>query len=318
MNNNYTFELLNDNNIKDLPSLFKNAFNEVRSIESIKSKYDSSKTGGNNFTFIAYDSNNNPGGLYAIFPVYINYNNEKILAGQVGDILIHSDHKKSFNLFSKLASHSHDYAKNNGIKLLYAFVYGDKGSYPLFVRYLDFIDNECFKGYCVKINTLPLSSLAKRYPAVNFFYKPYFLFLHKLFFKKQNYFLNFKKEMNYNEIEKDNDYIKYKSSYSSSEVLEIGSVRFFIKLNKDGSIGIGDVDKCSIIEISSSIKKLKIIAFLMGVRILQFEMSKDHILDQILCSQYNAINERRLLYLPLDENINGETIKFTYCDLDTF
>ena len=318
MNLEYTFELLNDQNIEDLPVLFKNAFNEDRSADNVKSKYDSSKTGGNNFTFIAYDSNNNPSGLYAIFPVYINYNNENILAGQVGDILIHSDHKKSFNLFSKLANHAHDYAKINGVKLLFSFVCGMNGSYPALIRYIDFIDDECYNGYNLKINTLPFSSFSKRYSFINFFFKSYFLALKKLFFKNKDSFLHFSKNVEYNEIEKNNDFIKYKQTYSNCEILEIKGVRFLIKLNKDGSLGIGDVDKCSVLEIKSAIKKIKKIAFFMGVRIVQFEVSKGHILDQILSSDYSVVNERRLIYLTLDENIDGSSVKFTYSDLDTF
>lgn len=314
----YRFEILNDDRINDLPILFKDAFNEDRDINAIKGKYVSYLSDGKKFTVIAYDSENRPAGLYAIFPFYATLNNKKKLIGQVGDILVHSLHRKSSNLFVNMGNHAHEYAKRNGMELLFAFVYGTKGSYPILTRYFDFIDPEKFYGYTIKIPTLPLSRWTKQYPVAKILFTPYLKWLKQLSLKKRDYFIHTGGNKTYGEIIKDKNYIDYKRSYSSANIAEVGGVRFLLKENKDGSWGIGDVDNNSIDDIKKAIDKLKFIAFLSGVRVLQFEISEGHILDQVLSTNYKEVQNRRLIYLNLSNTLDPNQLKFTYSDLDTY
>jgi hypothetical protein len=315
----YRYELLNEINIKDLPLLYKNAFNENRTLNEIKGKFNSSRMDCTEwFTFIAYDSKNSPAGLYAIFPFLISYNGEQILTGQVGDILIHSEHRKQRDLFYNLANHTHEYAKSKGIKFVFAFVFGTKGSYPLLTRYLDFIDNEMYRGYIMKINTLPISYWTKKYKLLLFLYKPYFNLVKKLFLSKHKSFLNTHLDIGYGQIEKTEKFISYKKGFSNCEILEVNGVRFLIKINEDGSMGVGDVDKLSQKEILKGIQRLKYISFILGIRVIQFEMSEGHILDKILKNKTESNQNRRLLLLKLDQTINIDNFKFTYSELDTF
>jgi hypothetical protein len=315
----YEFVLLNELNIIDLCLLYKDAFNEDRTIEEIEGKFNASILGCfDKYTFIAYDSNKSPAGLYAIFPFYTKYKGESILIGQVGDILIHSKHRKQHDLFFKLASHSHEYAKSRGVKFIFSFVFGLKGSYPILTRYFDFMDTNTYKGYNIKINTFPLSKWSKKYRIFNFLYKPYQRIITSIMFNEHEGFTKLEEEMNYGEIIKDNSFISYKKGYSRIQVLSTQNVRFLLKINKDGSLGVGDVDKLSLLEIKKGIKHLKVICFLLGIRIMQFEMTEGHVLDEAL-KHFGQFNQnRRLLLLKFDPSINLQDFKFTYSELDTF
>ena len=314
----YRFELINEHNIKDLPSLFKDAFQEDYSLKYLQGKFNSLHEGGELFSFVAYDLNNSIAGLYAIFPMFITQDQNRILAGQVGDIMIHSEHRKSRDLFFTLANHAHNYAKEKGMKCIFAFVYGINGSYPLFTRYLDFQDDEKFVGYNLKVKTVPMSKYSKKYRLVGLTYQFYFSLIKAIMVKKRNEFLFFDKDMGYPEIHKDENFISYKLGYSNCEIWEVNRVRFLVKVNRDGSLGIGDVDNCSSDEVSKAISKMKNIAFWMGVRILQFEVSENHFIDQILSQKETRIHNRHLLYLNLDEKFPGDKVKYTFSELDTY
>lgn len=124
--------------------------------------------------------------------------------------------------------------------------------------------------------------------------------------------------MNYGEIIKDNSFISYKKGYSSIQVLSTKNVRFLLKINKDGSLAVGDVDKLTFLEIKKGIKHLKVICFLLGIRIMQFEMTEGHILDEVLKNFADHNQNRRFLFLKLDDTIDIQYFKFTYSELDTF
>ena len=315
----FRFELLNDQNIFDLSFLFKDAFNEDRSLEQIKGKYSNKLSNGVNFSFIAYDSNNLPAGLYSLFPVSVRMGGEEILATQVGDIIIHSNYRKNnHNLFAKLSTYAHKHAENNGVKFVFGFVFGTNGSYPVFVRYLDFIDEEKYNGYNLKIPTLPLSNLSKKNFIFKQLYRPYFNLLNMLLLNEKDTFLLQDHDFGYGEIIKDINYIQYKKGFSVCKVVEIKKVRFLIKINKDGSLGVGDVDKNNPIEVFKAIKRLKLIAFLLGIRIIQFEVSEGHFIDKILSEIDTPVHNRRQIYVDFDEKYSGSKVKFTFADLDTY
>lgn len=316
MKEEYRFERLDANNIEDLKVLYKDAFDEDRTIEYTRNKFNTTKLGGQYFAFIAYDNNNFPAAFYALFPVEVTMNNQKYLSGQVADLMTHSLHRKK-GLFLKLANHTHEFAKNQGMKFVFTFQYGTEGAYSGFIK-LKFIDKECINGYYIKIHTFPLNRFAKRYKLLNVFYQPYFNLVEKLFFKKVNYFKYYNKDTNYGEILKENNFIDYKYGYSNCKIFEINNVRYLLKIKPDGSLAIGDIDKNNSEEIIKSLNKLKRVAFWLGIRIIQFEVSKGHLIDDVLSKYYSANNKFHVLFLNLDENFSGNLVKFTYADIDTY
>lgn len=316
MEQEYRFERLNDNNIEDLKILYKDAFDEDRSSEYTRNKFNTKQLGANHIAFIAYDSNNSPAAFYALFPAQVTLDNKSFLAGQVADLMTHSAHRRK-GLFLKLANHTHDFAKNNGMKFIFTFQYGTDGPYGGFIN-LNFTDTNSFNGYYLKLQTFPLNRFAKKIKLLSLFYQPYFRLIKTLFLKKATFFSYPDKNLNYAEISKNEHFIDYKYSYSDCEMIEIGNVKFLFKIKPDGSIAIGDVDKNDPEEIDRAIKKLKRVAFLLGIRIIQFEASKGHLIDQVLSKKYQAVNKFHALYYNLDENFSGDQVRFTYADIDTY
>lgn len=314
----YTFRPLKESDITSLVALFKNAFNIDISINYLKGKFSFYANLKKHFSFIAIDETNTIVGLYAIFPYYVCSNNKTILAGQVGDIMIHKNHRKSPNLFQTLANKAHENAKQEGMAFIFTYIYGKKGSYPLFSRLLGFSDSENYIGYNIKIHTFPISNTSSKVKFIKPFYGLYYKFLKFIVFRvnKKDGFQNI-----YNNkpgIIKDMEFFKYKNEYSDAEVWEVNKVRFFIKMNKDGSLGIGDVDSGPPERIKSALNRIKLFAFFAGIRILQFEMTKNHILSNLLSKKHSMIQTRHLLHLDFADNIDVSKIIFTFSELDTF
>lgn len=317
MSEEYRFERLSDHNIEDLKILYKDAFHEDRPSEYTKSKFNTAALGGHYFAFIAYDQNNFPSAFYAIFPFQVQIDGQMYLGGQIADLMTHSQHRRK-GLYYKLANHTHAFVKENGMKFIIGVSYGmNNGTYEG-LKKLNFTDPCTFKGYHLKIQTLPLNRIANKNKLLNTVYQPYFNFIRKLNFKKVDFFKYSDKNLNYGEIAKDNNFVSYKYGYSNCEILEIDGVRFFCKMKPDGSLAIGDIDKNSVEEIKYALKKLKRIAFWSGIRIIQFEASEGHIVDQVLSPICNSVDKYRVLYYNLDEKFPGEKVRFTYADIDTF
>ena len=313
----YRFERLSESNIEDLKILYKDAFNENRSTEYTNSKFNTQELGGKFFAFIAYDRQNFPSAFYALFPFQLVLEGKKHFGGQIADLMTHSSHRRK-GLYYKLANHTHNFAKENGMEFIIGVSYGmNNGTYEG-LKKLNFTDPENFGGYHLKIKTLPVNRYSQKSSILNKIYRPYFNFIKKLFFKKVDYFKYTQKETQYGEIIKDEKYINYKYGYSTCMILEIGKVRFLCKIKPDGSLAIGDIDKNNELDIHKAIKKLKRIAFWLGIRIIQFEVSKGHLIDKVLSSKYSSVDKYRVLYYNLNENFPGDKIKYTLADIDTF
>lgn len=317
MTEEYRLERLNEINIKDLKVLYQTAYAENRAHEYTRRKFETGRIGGANFAFLAYDKNNVLAGFYALFPVEITINRGKALAGQVADPMIHPLHRNT-GLFFKLVDHTHQFAASRGMKLIFSFLYGTDGLYPVFLRYFDFVEKESLNGYYIKVPTLPIYRHIQRNKFFRFIYKVYYKLVTKMFIKEGGYFKLFNSNVEYDEIVKDENFINYKCGYSSCKVWELKNVKLLVKINPNGSIGVGDVDKNPPEEIKRAIARLKVISFLLGIRFIHIEASHGHILDKILSARYPGIKNRYVLYLKLDEKIEIDSVKFTFADIDTF
>ena len=310
----YRFELLSDSNIKDLQILYKDSFDEDRSLDEIKNKFNTSSIGYGYVSFLAYDDNGFPSAFYAIFPTRVQYNGHIYLCGQIGDLMTHSAHRRR-GLFEQLAKHSHAYAKEKGFKFIFTFLYKGAGSYNGFINKLNFKDNN-LNAYHIKIPVLPFYRWVYPFKRARNIYNKYISFLHYLFFKRpiQTTSTNFKT----NELVKDDAFYSYKSKFSDAKNIVSKGVRLYCKLKSDGALAIGDMEKTDYKSFNRSIFKLKIFCFFSGLRLIHFEVTNNSYFDLFLKIKYKSYNYYQLCTFQLDESFNVDAVEFIFGDVDTF
>ncbi len=314
MNNEYRFERLNEKNIIDLLPLYLDAFHEVRSIDIVRAKFDTASFGAKNWAFIAYANDNTAAALYALFPVIITKNEREILAGQVGDLMTHSNHRRK-GLYITLADMTHQLARLEGVELIFTVPYGENASYQGFMNRLNFIHTHNLNGYYFKVNAFPTFLFTSKSHFIN---QIYLAFAKQILSRLFSIVYSFKNDLvsDYAEVIRSNSFFDYKKKYSQTYVMQIDNVAVWFKIDK-GSLKVGDIEKKSNKNFENILIGLKWVAFALGIRIIQFEASPDTYLDKLLQKIATPICNYRVCLLNFS-NLSDTDFKFTFADLDNF
>ena len=114
----YSFERLSGEHYRLLQILYENAFNVKISINEITKRFDTRQLGAEVIGFIAiHKPSKTAAAYYGVFPMKAVINNEIILAGQSGDTMTHSNHRKK-GLFVTLAKLTYEECKQKGLKII--------------------------------------------------------------------------------------------------------------------------------------------------------------------------------------------------------
>jgi hypothetical protein len=116
-------------------------------------------------------------------------------------------------------------------------------------------------------------------------------------------------------VYRDEDYLEYKL-YSKTKVIGIGKVKIWIS-NKHG-IMIGDINGLTNANFIATIKTLKWMAKLAGIRQIQFHCSEGAALQQLFSLHYPALPSYPVLFQDFGAAIAPEKIKFNFADIDIF
>lgn len=310
----YRFERLNEDNINDLIPLYKDAFNQDRTIEEIRKKFDTDIFGAKNIAYLAYDIRGEVAAFYALFPIEITYQKTVYLAAQVGDLMTHSNHRRK-GLFLKLAEKTHELATKEGIQIIFTFPYKDITSFDGFIKELKFIHFNDFNEYNIKVNSIPLLFIANKNNFFKIIYRIYFSIIIS-FYKKYATFINNNINNEVGEIRKDKKIFSYKT-YSKSYILSFSDIRVWFKINKN-SIFIGDIERVKNFNLQKTLKGLKRLANILGIRHIQFEVSPNSFLDKEFNKYFDYANMYHICYYLIDKGIPLDKINFVSGDIDSF
>jgi len=311
----YTFERLNDSHLPKLVPLFKDAFGLNVSVKSIRHKFDTfTYTLKKNIAYLAVDENGEAAALYIVFPSLIYLKGDYYLSAQVGDLMTHSNHRRK-GLFLKLANLTHELAENEGVKVIYTFPFGKNSSYNGFVSHLGFEHKESLNSYVLPVNTLPLCKLFYKFKFLKLFYSCYLNILMQMFYKPVFSFGD-KQKNKEGHVVKDENFFKYKFSYSKGYIIRLKSSLAWFKLTKYGSMSLGDLSNYQ--NPDNNLRALKKFCFLAGIRAVQIETSSGTELDICLKKMAAPKNNYHICYLKLNNEVPAEEFKFVFGDLDNF
>ncbi len=310
---NYIFTKLTSENQQDLIPIYSDAFGIEVSLDFLRAKQNTSFTGFEHVGFIAYDEHNQPAAFYGVYPCMVEYHGKKYLVAQSGDTMTHSSHVGK-GLFTQLAQKTYDYCKENGFHLVFGFP--NENSFPGFIKRLGWSHFDDMTPYLIRIKCIPWIRL-----------KNTFKLPQSLHDKWCNFVLNrlkqgnpFKSSAFSNEtpvVDHSSEFFGYKT-YSKNYLVKLNGKNLWLKFD-DTFLFIGDFETSSEAEFKQVIKRLKRLAFFLGLPHLRFQTSSS--------TEGERLFQKFSLPMQVNYPVGGinfsgeiplEKLKFTGADNDTF
>jgi hypothetical protein len=310
---NYNIIKLNEDNRKDLLSIYKDAFGYGISLDFLKKKQGSNKTDFCCVGFIAYDQDNNPAAFYGVYPCKIEFNGKLFLAAQSGDTMTHSDHTGK-GLFTKLALETYNYCRENGFHCVFGFP--NENSFPGFIKRLGWSHFDDITPYLIRVKSIPWIRLKNTFKLSQKIHNRWCRFILNSA-SKGNSFQSSCLENETPVIDHSDDFFLYKT-YGENYLIKISGINVWLKFD-DTFLFIGDLEKCEEHEFKSVIKGLKILAFKMGLPHLRFQASSQTWGSEMF-QKYGVPMEVKYPVggISFTNEIPIEKLKFTGADNDTF
>lgn len=310
----YVFRKLTAENINDLIPIYKKAFNKDVS-ENYLIKKNSTDAFGLSFTgFIAYHAlTNQAAAFYGVFPCLVKFEEQLVLAAQSGDTMTHPAHQGK-GLFVKLALMTYDYIKENGVKFVFGFP--NQNSYPGFVKKLNWQHIEDMNAYLVRVRCLTWMRVKKLFHLPeNFFYR-YSKSILSLY-KKGIPFENSVIDNNYAGVFRNADFFSYKT-YEKNYVVSISGKSVWLKPGEE-YLYIGDIERCTEDDFKKIIKRLKRLAFFLGLPYLRYQCSPGVYFEKFFENTGKKHNHTYPIgWCDFSSGLDLKKLKFTMCDNDTF
>ena len=312
MSENYIFERISQQKLKDIKLLYKDCFNEDVSLDFLNKKYSTAVFGTDNIGFIAYDIHGDPAAYYGVFPCNVIIGANTYLCAQSGDTMTHPKHRGK-GLFIKLAKMTYELAIMNGIKFVFGFP--NENSYPGFVNKLKWVHKENLNIYKIKIFTFPIAYICNKVSILSKLYQGYAHWIIKNKLSKRSFFDNPLVSQKNDGVLRNEEFFVYKN-YIKKEIIEINRKGIYIKIAS--ALRIGDIESVNKEDFYIILKKLKHLARLLGCYALTFYYSPDTEYDKFLSGKFTSEKGLPIGWVDLGSGLNLETLKFSQADLDTY
>lgn len=309
----YSIKRISETNIKDLTAIYKNAFSRDLDLEQFKKKQDTRKFGDSYVGFTAYDQNNNAVAFYGVYPCKIEYQGKTFLAAQSGDTMTHSDHAGK-GLFTQLANKTYQYCRENRFHGVFGFP--NENSFPGFTKRLGWSHFDDLTPYLIRVNCIPWIRIKNTLKIPQSMHNKWCKFVLNTL-KKGQPFKSSSLTVENPVIDHSQEFFDYKT-YEENYLINVSGINVWLKFD-DTFLLIGDLEKCSEEIFLNVIRKLKKLAFLLGLPHLRFHA----------CSNTWGENMFKKYGSPMTVNypVGGinftnefplEKMKFTAADNDTF
>ncbi len=266
--------------------------------------------------YIAYHKETNEAAAYyGVFPTYVYYKGNKILAAQSGDTMTHPKHQKK-GLFVSLALLTYDYCRTVGIQFVIGFP--NNNSYHGLVKHLSFINYPTLKNIQLYENKFEFARFTQTTAFLSALHLKFVKHVLRLLFRPGSVFQNsnrFADDLIY--TEHDAIYAKQKDT-GNKFWLKIKDVNMLLKLDKNSLI-IGDMDLIDPQNIAAIVRVLRIVTFFTGMRFLTAGMADTSFLFKTMAPLGRKVTDsQRLLLLNLGSALPLEKVSLLNSDIDVF
>jgi GNAT superfamily N-acetyltransferase len=306
----YTVERLTASNLHHLDTLHQAVYGKPVAGGFYERKYHTVYTGVQYIGFIAFSPEGTAIGYYGVIPCFLSCNGRRMLAAQSADTMTHPGYRLK-GLFVELANLTYNLCRENGIRLVIGFP--NQHSYHGAVQKLGWKMTGSMSCFTLPVKTWPLEKLAMRLSMTNM-YNRLVKGVLKRYAVSRISIANQLLTEGYAGIDRDAAHMAYKT-YTSNQVITIGSAIAWIKI-KNGLI-IGDLQVESA-RFEQAIKKIKQLAAILGTRQVQFHISPGTALHTLFSERYAAAPSFPVLFQDLDSGLPLAAFKFSFADIDIF
>lgn len=315
LDSEYRVERLSEKNMRDLLPLYKDAFGHSKSLAEVQSKFATAFSGASMLAHIAYAANGQAAAFYALFPVKYLINNREIIAAQVGDLMTHSAHRRK-GLYIHLANITHEVAYAEGVELIFTIPSRQvESSYSGFVNRLNFEHIHSWHSFFIKVQSFPLAMLLNKSRLTKKLYSFYTGVIVRLVSQSPLRF-NHVSNVTCGQVVKSGAFIQYKLGYQKSFFIAAGGHMVWLKVTGN-VLKIGDIQRLSTVDLQKIIARVKMLAFVLGIRVIQFETSPDEYWDTHFSALYPSIANYHICVLN-QFGLNTNDIKFILADIDSY
>jgi hypothetical protein len=309
---NYKLKRIDISSQSDLIPIFKSAFGQSPSIKDISQKHSTDFVGLRDIGYLAYSDQDQPVAFYGVFPLKVRINGEPFLAAQSGDTMVEKGHEKR-GLFTLLANETYKLCKVN--KVAGVFGFPSPSSYPGFVKKLQWCHLENINRYQFLIPTIPLAEISMRYSIFKKLTLRWHCFLTHFFLKGSPFEGSILSE-GLDGVCRSEGYWKYKLLSERVKIINIKRCDVVIKF--DGSLGVGDINYHTLMDLKRVIFRLKILCFAGGINRIVFYVSPNTKLDRDLVKLAIPKKGLPIGFLNLIDDVDMSKLKYCYFDMDTY
>jgi len=310
-NNEFCFERLSRENIKDLDKLHTAVYGKAQPSDYFVKKYDTAYTGVEHTGYIAYNDKHQPAAFYGVIPCVVRFDEQLFLAAQSADTMTHPKYQYK-GLFVKLANCTYKLCKDLRINFIFGFP--NQNSLHGFLVKLSWRMTETMACYIVPVSTISIESAIRKLPFLTKMYSKYRTRVLKNYLVPQKGIENSVFKDDFGGLNRNAHYLNYKA-YSDTQVIKIGDALLWVKF-KNGLI-VGDIS-CRQEDFGDMMIKVKKLAFKLGLKEIQFHTSHQTTLSDLFSARYEAISSFHVIFKNLGDPIALDRIKFTFADVDIF
>lgn len=307
----YTITRLDKERVKDIATLFAASGKSTANYRKFEKKYDTGYTGAAYIGYLAYAENGQPAAFYGVLPVLARQNGEPVLVAQSADTITHPDHQRK-GLFAELALKTYALAASEGVEFLYGIP--NSLSYPGFVNKLGWQHKGHMQRYVIPVMNLPFGAFSRRYKLAGRLHQRYAGFVLS-FYRLESAAGELFGPGERTHIPRNQPYRDYKS-YMPKHLVSVSGVTCWFSL--EGHLKIGDFETAEVTDSKRFIRKLKRIAFLLGVHKIVFECSAHSGKNAFFKDLVPVTEGLPFICRDLSGRYDPEALTITLADIDTF
>jgi hypothetical protein len=308
---NYKFMRLSRENAKDVFYLFKTVKNYAGDHRKYQKKFATSFSGAEYVGYFAYDREDRPVAFYGVTPCFALAGKKKIRIAQAVDAVTHPDHRRQ-GLFEKIVELTTRLCRDEGIH----FIYGvpNDVSYQGFIKKFNWSQSGNLVKFQFKTGQLPISHFCKKHHHLNKIHSHYIKLVLGLL-RKGRPFENPNSGDESIIVLRDEEFFNYKN-YTEKYLVKICDLSIWLSV--DGSMKIGDMTCSENVDARLLIRKLKCLAFVLGISKIVFQSSPEAFWALKLSKSYRAEIALPIIYFNLTGVYDPQKLRLSYGDIDSF
>lgn len=306
----YENRLLSKDDAKNMPSLYRSAFDIKVPAEYVLKKFFHPYQKIRASFVTVYESM--PISFYGVIVQKVRFRDTVFYIGQSCDSMTHKQHGGK-GYFVTLAERTYTTLKEQGISYVYGFP--NTTIYNLRIKKLKWIHSENINYYKDSVKAIPLSKVAKKFSFLRLTYLSYCSKLLRKYSSCASQFDNSNFSEEDGAVIHDSDYYDYKKS-NDKFIINIHGVNVWIKI--DGFLWVGDIQKAEYELFVKVVSELRVIAKITGCSYVGYHFQENSYNDKMLSKLFAPNSQIPLGFKYLSEETEKFKFKFCGADFDTW